>query len=71
MQHKLVANPRCVSFVITPKVHSSIDQVEQRKRHDVACGGDPRLVDVIVDRTHCHMAKGAADPADGGMEMLQ
>lgn len=71
VQHKLVAAPCCVNFVITRKVHSSIDQVELRKRHDVVCGGDPQLFDVMVDRANGHMAKGAADPADGLMEMHQ
>lgn len=71
VQHKLVAAPCCVNFVLTRKVHSSIDQVELRKRHDVVCGGDPQLFDVMVDRTNGHMAKGAADPADGLMEMHQ
>ena len=57
--------------MIIRKVHSSIDQFELRKRHDVVCGGDPQLFDVMVDRTNGHMAKGAADSADGLMEMLQ
>jgi hypothetical protein len=75
LRHKLVADLRCVSFVITRKVHPSIDQVELRERHDAACGGDPgtepRLFEVIVDRTNGQMATNTADPSEDGMEMLR
>lgn len=75
VRHKLVADLRCVSFVITRKVHPSINQVELRERHDATCGGDPgtepRLFEVIVDRMNGQMATNAADPAEDGMEMLQ
>ena len=73
--HKLVDDPDCVDYVITRKIHPLIDQVELREHHGGKCGGDPgtapRLFDVIVDRTNGQMASDAADPADGGMQMLK
>ena len=74
-RNKLIDHPGCVDYVITRKVHPLIDQVELRERHDAKCGGDPgsapRLFDVIVDRRNGQMATDAADPADGGMQMLK
>lgn len=64
-----------VSSVITCKMHSSIERVARWGHLDEACRGDPptfpRLFDIIADCTNGQVATDAAEPADGGMEMLQ
>ena len=76
IDHHLYAQPECMEYIITRKAHPGVDKVELREDHDSpGCGGDPRvahrLFEVYVDRKTGKMASDAADPVDGGLQILK
>ena len=75
IDHHLYAQPDCMEYIITRKAQPGVDEVELRERHGGRCGGDPemahRLFEVYVDRETGKMATDAADPVDGGLQVLK
>ncbi len=76
VDHHLYAQPDCLEYIITRKAQPGVDEVELREDHDSPrCGGDPRvahrLFEVYVDRKTGKMATDAADPVDGGLQVLK